>query len=176
MLPWLALLAAAVIAAPSSEPEPGVDQPAPALVERARAEMKAHNYEQAIGHLDQALEQQPGDTAIEDLREEAKRQSADAYVQTGKKLLAQRKYDDARVAFNNALTLVPGHPVATRGLDAAQKWPTAEVYCKTAKDDLDKGDWDEAIAAYEKAYLLTKDPGIEKWLAAAKAAKAKAHH
>lgn len=157
---------------PSAEPEPGAEQPERSLVSAARAEIAAGAFEQAIAHLNEASDQLPHDPEIASLMAQAKAKGADSYVAIGKKLLAERKYDDARVAFDNALELVPGQATALKGKDAARKWPAAETYCKTARDFLEKGNWDEAIANYERAYALTHDASIGKWLEAAKAAKA----
>jgi tetratricopeptide (TPR) repeat protein len=156
-----------------AEIEPGAEQPEHLLIEAAKAELAAGSYEQAITHFGEALEKNPDNAELTALLANAKKKSADTYVGTGRKLLAERKYHDATIAFENALDLVPGHPVATKGKEAARIWPTAESYCETARNYLDKRQWDEAIAYYEKAYELTKDPSIAKWLAAAKLAKAK---
>jgi tetratricopeptide (TPR) repeat protein len=152
--------------------EPGADPSAQDLVSSAKAELAAGSYEQAITHLNEAKDKAPGDQEIPKLLEEARQKSAASYVAVGRKLLSERKYADALVAFDNALDISPANLLAKRGREAAQKWPRAEQYCKSAEGYLKKGDFDYAIAYYEKAYELTKDPSIGKWLAAAKAARA----
>jgi tetratricopeptide (TPR) repeat protein len=156
-----------------AEAEPGAEQPETLLIDAAKAELSAGSYEQAITHFSEALEKNPGNAELTALLDGAKKKSAENYVATGRKLLTERKYHDAGIAFDNALDLVPGHVIATKGKDAAKKWPTAESYCETARTYLEKGGWDEAIAYYQKAYELTQDASIAKWLAAAKLAKAK---
>ncbi|MDB5097218.1 MAG: hypothetical protein JWM80_1639 [Cyanobacteria bacterium RYN_339] len=153
--------------------EPGADSPAAELMAAARAELAAGSYEQAIAHLTEAQDKDPGDPSIPILLAKARLDSAANYVKVGRQLLADRKYADALVAFDNALDLAPTDALAKRGKDAAVKWPRAEVYCKSAEEYLKKGDFDYAIAYYEKAFDLTKDPSIGKWLQAAKAARAK---
>jgi tetratricopeptide (TPR) repeat protein len=153
--------------------EPGADPSSMDLLQGARSAMALGNYEQAITQLNDAKEKDPTNQEIPKLLAEARQKSAASYVATGRKLLSERKYADALVAFDNALDLTPADALAKRGREAAQKWPRAEAYCKSAQDYLKKGDFDYAIAYYEKAYELTKDPSIGKWLAAAKAANAK---
>jgi len=162
-----------LLAAPALAAEPGDEPTLVELVEAGKAEITAGQFEPAISHLQEAVDQAPDDGAIAALLEEAKQKGAEAYIAEGKKAIAARQYSQAVVDFENALQILPGHPAALKAKEAAEKWPRAEAYVAAAKEQLAKNNWDHAITYFQKAYDLTGDPGIAKWLAEAKAARAK---
>jgi tetratricopeptide (TPR) repeat protein len=149
------------------------DVPVQEIVDGARGEIAAGRYEQAREHLKQALERSQGDPTIEGLLDECNRRHAGTFVEKGKALLTQRKWAEAHLEFEQALAIAPADKLAAKGKAAAEKWPKAEAYCKSARAYLDKGELDYAIAYYEKAYELTGDASIKRWLASARAVKAK---
>jgi epidermal growth factor receptor substrate 15 len=145
------------------------------LMLQGAAAMRAQRYQDAVQVYTNALTLVPNDqTAIQQLALAQKALAAAAvaqtayaqYIQTGQAALQLKGYADARVAFANALTVVPNDPAALAGLAAANYG----LHMLEGNAALEAKKYGDAMAAFQAA--LIDAPGDPTATATLKQAKA----
>jgi tetratricopeptide (TPR) repeat protein len=94
-------------------------------------------------------------------------------VELGEALRAEKRYVDAEREYDNALDLDKEFAPALKGKAAAMNGPKADNYIKEAKARAAKGEYEYAVAYFQKAFDLVGDPSTKALLDEAKSHKKK---